>query len=92
MSSAVRNPRPLTFGTIREINGRTCVWTPVYDYILPEYYSHGGPGWDYRAVLLEPGFCMERYGFEPTDDQVWSHPNTLPKLVVGEWSEVQDNS
>lgn len=92
MSPVACNPRPLTFGTTRDIDGRTYVWSPVGDYTLPEYYSHNGPGWDYRAILLKPNFCMERYGFEPDDDQVWSHPDMLPKLIVGEWVEVQDNS
>lgn len=64
-------------GEIREINGRKFQWQDS-GYDLRSYYSHDGPGWDYRWDILK------KYSVQEADE--------LPDDVrVYCWEEIFDD-
>ena len=63
---------------IIEIDGRRYLKLPDPNgNTIREYYSHSGPGWDFRGKLRDPHYTQMLFGQTFTEEQV-SNPLLLP--------------
>jgi hypothetical protein len=53
--------------------------TLIPNHDLRSYYSHEGPGWDSRMILLDNNYAMAMYGRTFTDSEI-SNTDTLPEI------------
>jgi len=57
-------------------------------YTLRSYYSHSGPGWDYRMDLMDNDYMQAIYGRTFTKED-WRSPGQLPDIPHYHLEEVQ---
>jgi hypothetical protein len=74
-------------GEIRVIDGKEfravkTRWT------MRQYYSHDGPGWDFRKELLDNGLSLQKFGRTFSIDEAFS-PSVLPNTPMFDWKPVE---
>ena len=83
-------------GEIREINGEKYRWTDT-GYTVRQYFCHStpekgpGPGWDFRARLLDNDWALAHIGRTFTKKEVMEKPRELlPNVPYFDWEFVED--
>lgn len=75
-------------GDRRVIDGIEHVYEKL-PWTLRQYFSHDGPGWDFKERLTDSEWAMKKFGRTFTEKEAFN-PAVLPELPMYGWKPVRD--